>query len=287
MDVPLQPEPPEVVAKLGRLFRSYFDLAERKRRWSIRDDVPWDQCNHSLNPAVADVVETFAAVELYLPDYLSKLIPQVRDNRGRAWMLANWGYEECKHSMVLEDWLLHARQRTDEQLADLHQNTFAQEWELPYDNGRAMLCYTTLQELATQIHYLRLREVVQREGGCPALERALTLVAIDEAAHADFFRRLLEVYLEYDRPGTLEQMRRVTNTFRMPAVHLLADSARRANDVKRLRIFDEDIFIALVYEPVLRKLGVSRKELRRRTTREMSAPSPPSARPELTRSPAP
>ena len=23
-------------------------------------------------------------------------------------MLANWGYEECKHSMALEDWLLHA-----------------------------------------------------------------------------------------------------------------------------------------------------------------------------------
>ncbi len=277
MDVSLQPEPPEVLDALYRQFRDYFDLAERKRRWSIRDDIPWEQCNRSLNPALADVVETFCAVELYLPDYLSKLIPQVRANHGRAWMLANWGYEECKHSMVLEDWLLRSRQRSDEQVADMHRQVFAHEWDLPYDNARAMLCYTTFQELATQIHYQRLREAVRREGGCPALERALTLVSIDEAAHADFFRRLLEVYLQYDRPGTLEQIRRVVNTFKMPAVHMLADSARRMGDVKRLQIFDEEIFIATVYEPVIRKLGVSRKELRRKTLREMTVPLAPAA----------
>ena len=91
----IQPECPEVLSAIYRHFRDYFDLAERKRRWSIRDDVPWEQCNRSLYPAIADVVETFVAVELFLPDYLSKLIPQVRANRGRAWMLANWGYEEC------------------------------------------------------------------------------------------------------------------------------------------------------------------------------------------------
>jgi acyl-[acyl-carrier-protein] desaturase len=273
MDVPLAPEPPEILDALYRHFRDYFDLAERKRRWSIRDDVPWDQCNRSLNPAIADIVETFCAVELYLPDYLSKLIPQVRANRGRAWMLANWGYEECKHSMVFEDWLVKSRHRTDEQVADMHREVFSHEWELPYDNARAMICYTTFQELATQIHYTRLRTEVRRAGGCAALERALTLVSTDEAAHADFFRRSLEIYLQYDRPGTLEQIRRVVNTFKMPAVHMLADSSRRMADVKRMRVFDEDIFMALVYEPILQKLGVSRKELRRKTLREMVVPS--------------
>jgi acyl-[acyl-carrier-protein] desaturase len=187
-------------------------------------------------------------------------------------MLANWGYEEAKHSMVLEDWLLRAQQRSYEQVADMHTSVFAHEWNLPYDNARAMLCYTTFQELATRVHYTRLLEVVRREGGCLALEAALTRVAIDEAAHADFFRRLLEVYLQYDRPGTLEQIRRVVNTFQMPAVHMLADSARRSADIKRLRIFDEDIFMQLVYEPTLQKLGVSRHELRRKTLRETVVP---------------
>src|SRR5258708_19920760 len=146
MDVPLTPEPPEVFASLYRKFRDYFDLAERKRRWSIRDDIPWERCNRSLNPAIADVVETFCAVELYLPDYLSKLIPQVRANRGRAWMLANWGYEESKHSIGLCDWLLKSGQRTDAQMADMESEVFSPQWDLPYANPPPTLSYPLLQE---------------------------------------------------------------------------------------------------------------------------------------------
>ena len=122
-----KPESPALLARMYQLFRDYFDRAEKKRRWSIRDDIPWDKCNRALDPAVADVVQTFCMVELFLPDYLSKLIPQVRANRGRAWMLANWGYEECKHSMVLEDWLLKSGMRTEEQIADMHGEVFAHE----------------------------------------------------------------------------------------------------------------------------------------------------------------
>jgi acyl-[acyl-carrier-protein] desaturase len=267
MDAPSPlPETPEVQAEIYRLFRDYFDRAEKKRRWSLRDDVPWGQCNPNLDPAVADVVESFCAVELYLPDYLSKLIPQVRAVRGRAWMLANWGYEECKHSMALGDWLLRSGHRSEERMADLEGEVFAHEWGLPYDNARGMVCYTMFQELATWLHYHNLRTIVG-EAGDPALYRVLTLISIDERAHYDFFKKLVQLYLKYDRPGTLEQLRRVVNTFAMPAVHMLADSRRRVQAVKDLRIFDEDIFVTQVYEPVLAALGVDKREIRRRTSR--------------------
>src|SRR5207248_576588 len=170
MTTPLKPESPELLKKMHLLFRDYFDRAERKRRWSLRDGIPWDQCNRSLNPAIADVVETFCTVELYLPDYLSKLIPQVRANKGRAWMLANWGYEESKHSMALGDWLLRSGHRSEEQMADLEDEVFAHEWDLPHDNPRAMVCYTMVQELATWLHYRNLRALVG-ERGDPALYR--------------------------------------------------------------------------------------------------------------------
>ena len=91
-----------------RLYRDFFDLAEKKRRWSLRDDIPWDQCNRAMDPAIADVVESFCAVELYLPDYIGKILPRMRANRGRAWFYANWGYEESKHSLALGDWLLRS-----------------------------------------------------------------------------------------------------------------------------------------------------------------------------------
>jgi acyl-[acyl-carrier-protein] desaturase len=264
MTVPLQAESPEILARMYRLYRDYFDRAEKKRRWSVKDGIPWDQCNPALDPAVADVVQTFCMVELYLPDYVGKLMPQVRANRGRAWMIANWGYEESKHSMALGDWLLHSGQRTEEQMADMEANVFRHEWDLPHDNARAMVCYTTFQELATWLHYQNLRKLV--DGEDPALDRVLHLISIDERAHYDFFRRVVQIYLEYDRPGTLEQLRRVVNTFKMPAVHLFVDGARRAAAVKELRLFDEDIFIYQVYEPVLAALGVQKSELRRRNS---------------------
>lgn len=252
----------QVRSKIYRLYRDYFDRAERKRRWSVRDDVPWHQCNPNLDPEIADVVQTFCMVELFLPDYLSKLIPQVRANKGRAWMLANWGYEESKHSMVLGDWLLHSKSRSDEQMADLEDETFAYEWNLPYDSAAGMVIYTMIQELATQVHYRNLRNVVN--GKCPALDKVLELVSIDEAAHAHFFRQLVQIYLEEDRQNTVEELRRVLNTFKMPAVHMFFDGARRIAAVREMNIFDERTFIEEVYQPVLARLGVEKSEIRRR-----------------------
>lgn len=272
MDDTPKPDSPEVLKATYGLFRDYFDMAEKKRRWSIKEDIPWQECNRSLPPAIADVVETFCAVELFLPDYLSKLIPQVRANRGRAWFLANWGYEECKHSMVLEDWLLRSGMRTEEQVADLHSEVFAHEWQLPYDSALGMLAYTVFQEVATRVHYTHLAEVVRREGGCPALLKVLHLVAIDEAAHADFFRRLVALYLEHDRSSTLEQIRRVVNTFRMPSVHMLSQSEKRIGQVKSLHIFDEDVFVEQVFWPILNKLKLSPRDLRRKAPREVCVP---------------
>src|SRR5215469_4211037 len=89
-----------------RIYRDFFDMAEKKRRWSLREDIPWDQVNRDVLPAIADVVESFCAVELFLPDYIAKALPRFRAKRGRAWFHANWGYEESKHSLALGDWLL-------------------------------------------------------------------------------------------------------------------------------------------------------------------------------------
>src|SRR6266567_9143451 len=110
--------PSEIERAFWRLYRDFFDRAEKKRRWSLRDDIPWDQCNPDVDPAIADVVESFCAVELYLPDYVSKILPIVRPSRGRTWFYANWGYEEYKHLLALGDWLIRYGARNDEQMAD-------------------------------------------------------------------------------------------------------------------------------------------------------------------------
>jgi acyl-[acyl-carrier-protein] desaturase len=260
---------PELKATLWRLYQDFFDKAEKKRRWSLRHDIPWSECNRSLNPELADVVESFCAVELYLPDYIAKIMPLVRSNRGRAWFHANWGYEESKHSMALAEWLLHSGMRSDENLADLETQVAEREWNLPMDSALGMLAYTMVQEQCTWLSYRNLHARVAEAGGDPALMRLLSLIAIDEKAHHGFFRQCVEVYLKHDRPAMLEQIRRVMNHFIMPAIHELADSRPRVARITALHIFDEDIYFRDVYRPLLETLEVEWSEMRERPRKSM------------------
>jgi acyl-[acyl-carrier-protein] desaturase len=260
MSNPIDPADPVLKAGLGHLYRDFFDRAERKRRWSLRDDIPWRQVNRAMDPAVADVVESFCAVELYLPDYLAMALPLIRANRGWAWFHANWGYEESKHSLALGDWLLRSGLRSDEQMADLEGQVFRHEWDLPHDSAHGMLVYAMVQELATWLHYRNLRLRVD-ERGDPALSELLRLIAIDERAHHTFYRRAVQLFLEVDRHATLGQLDRVLHNFAMPAVHLLAQSGRRVAQIRALKVFDELTYMREVYHPILEALGVRRREL--------------------------
>jgi acyl-[acyl-carrier-protein] desaturase len=261
-------ESPHILAKIYSLYRDYFDRAENKRRWRIKQDIPWHDATGAVPGVIADIVQTFCSVEMYLPDYLSKLIPQVRSVRGRSWFLANWGYEESKHSLAFGDWLLRSGHRSEEQMADMEHDVLSREWDLPYDNARAMVCYTMLQERSTWLSYKNMRDQIGNTD--PALDRVLYYISIDERAHYDFFRKLVALYLEDDREATLEQLRIVVNSFAMPAMHLFVDTRQRTQQVQDMHIFDYDIFYYQVFEPMLVDLGLTKKDLRQRnSTREV------------------
>src|SRR4051812_44504653 len=164
--------PPELEAAFWRLYRDFFDQAERRRRWSVEKDIAWAQCNKGLDPAIADVVESFCAVELYLPDYLAPAVSRSRHSRAQAWFYANWGYEESKHSLALGDWLLKSGMRSEEQMADLGSRVFQHPWQLPHDSHVAMIAYAMVQERATALNYRNLRRRARERGGDPALDPA-------------------------------------------------------------------------------------------------------------------
>jgi acyl-[acyl-carrier-protein] desaturase len=259
------------------LYRDFFDQAEKRRRWNLREDIPWDQTNKNLNPAIADVVETFCAIELYLPDYMSKNLPRMRDKRGRAFFYANWGYEESKHSMALQDWLIASGFRTEQQMDDLEREVYSHEWHLPSDNPLAMVIYGMVQELATWLNYRNLRQAVENNGGDPALHKLLSFITIDERAHHDFYRRITMMYIDRDRDDVIEQLRRVLGTFAMPALSMLAQSEQRVARIKELNLFDGDIFYRDIVRPLLDKLGIPWAEFRQRKPdrRSISTPTAP------------
>lgn len=231
----------------------------------MADDIPWDQCNPKLDPAIADVVESFTAIELYLPDYNAKILPVIRSSKGRAWFYANWGYEESKHSLALGDWLLKSGHRTEQQIEELEKRVFSNEWNLPQDNHLGMLVYAMVQERATWLNYRNLRRRAAEMGGDGALEQILLHVSVDEMAHHGFFRDCVALYLKLDRPMVLEAMRTVMLGFQMPAIHdLLDNNVRRLEQVRNLEIFDESLYYSEVFLPILQDLAVDRTELRSR-----------------------
>jgi hypothetical protein len=135
-----------------------------------------------------------------------------------------------------------------------------------------MVCYSMAQELATWLHYRNLRLVIGMDG-CPAPYKLLGYISVDERAHFEFFHKLVQLHLEEDRPGTIEQLRRVLNHFQMPAIYALADGQRRIAAVKALRIMDDALFYQHVYLPILEYLGIQRCEIRNRaaTRKSLSA----------------
>jgi acyl-[acyl-carrier-protein] desaturase len=246
---------------LYELYLNYFHKAEANRRWNLQQDIPWDEITRTPDPAVIAVVQSFMAVELYLPDYTSKILHLIRASRGRAWFQANWGYEESKHSLALEMWLTKSGSRTENQIREFEELILGREWNLPYNTPLEMMIYTTLQEFATALNYRGLRKVVENAGD-PALSKVLALLARDEVGHFQFFKDGVRLYMTQDRDRVLEALNFVIHSFRMPATDIIPDWDTQGEIIERLGIFDDRIYLRDVVRPVLVSLDVSVEELR-------------------------
>ncbi len=255
------------------LYIDFFNRAEVERRWNVQKDIPWDKCNPKVSDAIALIVESFCAVELFLPDYTSKILQLIRKSRGRAWFQANWGYEESKHSLVLEEWLVRSGKRTPQEVRDFSGAVLEREWELPFSTPRQMMIYTTFQELSTGLNYKNLRRKAIEQGD-KALATALSFVARDESAHYQFFQDGVKLYMQEDRDGTLEDMKTVLEGFRMPAQDLIPNWEVRGQTIIGEKIFSDRIFYKDIMRPILSILGTSRDELQAlgKTTPELAPP---------------
>jgi acyl-[acyl-carrier-protein] desaturase len=252
---------PALENRFYELYLEYFHKAEANRRWNLQQDIPWEAITRTPDPAIVSVVQAFMAVELYLPDYTSKILHLIRASRGRAWFQANWGYEESKHSLALEMWLTKSGSRTDNQIREFEELILGREWNLPYHTPLEMMIYTTLQEFATALNYRGLHKVGQSTND-PALNKVLALLARDEVGHFQFFKDGVLLYMAQDRDRVLEALNFVIHTFRMPATDLVPDAEQHGRLMAQLGIFDDRIYLRDVVRPVLQSLGVSVEELR-------------------------
>lgn len=249
-----------LAARLYQQYVTFFDKAEKERRWNPYQDIPWEKINRDAPDALVLNAETFCCVESYLPDYVANGINVVRKSFGQAWFGANWGYEESKHSIALMEYLMRSGRRTPEYMFDLQSRLMDVKWDMPFTTARQMTIYGCFQEQATFVIYCK-QEAYAQESGDEALRTIFRLNARDEIAHARFYEDVVRVLLEEDRDGTLRDIAHVAKHFKMPGVGIVPDYEARVAVMRDAGEIDRDVFLRKVYFPVLKYLGVDRSEL--------------------------
>jgi acyl-[acyl-carrier-protein] desaturase len=249
-----------VQEKMYLAYLEFQKTAERKRRWNIFDDIPWNKLDSSRNTERAAIcIETFCAEEMYLPDYASNGISLMRPRFGAAWFQICWSYEESRHGLVFREYLRRSGMRSGDQLAALEKKLFARAWTLPFETARQMACYGALQETATYLAYKAQKDRAHSEGN-QVLEAIFKFVSRDEAAHAGFYRTIIELEMAEDRENTIADLALVIAQFKMPGDGLIPDYQRRLT-TSGAGISTRH-FLAHGLFPTLTSLGTSREELR-------------------------
>lgn len=246
--------------ELYRLYLDFLETAETKRRWSVFNDIPWEKLDSGhTTEANAQSVELFCSEEMYVPDYSANGLQLVRSMFGHAWFQTCWAFEESKHALVFREYLTRSGSRTEQDFAAIEEAIFANAWKLPFDTTRRMACYGALQEAATYAAYKGQRDKAVQAGD-KILESIFFFVGRDEAAHAGFYRAVVELELTQDRAGTIGDLAYVLSNFKMPGDGLIPNYRQRLQSTGAG--ISPRVFLERVVSPLLTTLQIARDEMK-------------------------
>jgi acyl-[acyl-carrier-protein] desaturase len=268
-------------AMLG-LYRWYTARSQQTRNWNPDTSFDWRSLRSDLSERMVQVLQGFFAVEYFAPDYVNEILTLVRRSHGRSHFQMRWGSEEEKHADTWENSLLLGRLRSPKFLAeykyDLRSAEHRSLWE---DKPLHSIIYTVFQERATQLNYLNLNRIARgrsdrpehRGDADPVLAKVSQTIAVDEAAHYNFFLEGVRLFLYYYPQRTLLALREVLENFTMPAAQLVPDWEAFNEAVYRAGIYGPRQYARDVVQVVFNNLGVaSRKALERGIERTRLVP---------------
>ncbi|MGO9056735.1 MAG: acyl-ACP desaturase [Candidatus Binataceae bacterium] len=243
-----------------RVYLDFLETAENKRHWNIFNDVPWDKLDcGKATEVVGQSVEIFCTEELYVPDYSSRGLDMSRSMFGMAWFQTSWAFEESRHGLAFREYLTRSGLRSEAEFAVLENTTFAKRWQLPFQTSRQMACYGALQESATFTAY-NLQRTKARGLGDEVLETIFFLIGRDEAAHAGFYRAMIQLELQDDRAQTIADLAYVLANFKMPGDGLIPNYRQRLQSSGAG--ISPRLFLERVVWPLFSTLEISRDEMK-------------------------
>jgi acyl-[acyl-carrier-protein] desaturase len=265
------------------LYRWYLSVSQAKRNWSPDSSFEWGKIRDDHSEAMKTIIEGFFAVEQYVPDYTTKSIGLTRRYHGRSHFQIRWGAEEEKHSDLWYNTLLFSRARTPEWVANYQYMLRSNKWDLVWDDPLHLVCYTVIQERATQVNYLNTALAAQGKSTHPELAndkdpvlfRIAQTIAVDEAAHYNFFLEVLRLFLYYFPTKTLEALNDVIKNFAMPANQYLPNFDEFYETLYRTGIYSAREYARDVVQTALDNIGVAgRKALEAGVKLSKMAPDP-------------
>jgi acyl-[acyl-carrier-protein] desaturase len=256
-------------------FVDFFGRALRTRRWSPWHDLPVEEMREHgprLSADTVDLLEGFLGIEEFVGDFVREGLGGFRQCRTRRNLHLQWGAEEMRHGVALEQTLLHTGVRTQAELDAYHAQLAERQWSAQdhrgVDGPLGSAVYGMLQERATQVNYEQLRRRVRAEYGLPArstpaearrgrqigVAEALRLIAQDEIAHHGLYLQMVRIHLRHFPEETLDKLQAVASSFHMPALRLIPNRRAFLGAVRRSRIFEAATYQEQVLAPVLRAL---------------------------------
>ena len=210
---------PSLEPKLRELYDQHIERAA-KIDWAYYEYLPLDELKNKtesipkLSPIVYASVETALLTEINLPWFTTHLHAAFK---GSIEILVDfvriWTSEEDQHALLLDTYLLLGDHGDHRRRSRLRKSVIRQGWATTVESHFQAIAYTAIQELATQIFYLRTAELAESED--PLLARALRRLARDETLHMAFYRDCVNLHLHAE-PNYVYPLAEVMMNFEMP-----------------------------------------------------------------------
>ena len=243
-----------------QIYLEFLETAENKRRWNIFNDVPWEKLDAGkATDQVGDRVEIFCTEELYVPDYSSKGLDLTRSMFAMAWFQTCWASEESRHGLALSRISDSLGSSLSGGVRSLRDGDLFKRVGTAFSDVRQMTCYGALQEGATFTAY-NLQRNKARDAGDEVLEAIFFHIARDEAAHAGFYRSMLQLELGDDREETIADLAYVLSRFKMPGDGLIPNYRSRLLN-SGAGISPRSFLVRVVW-PLFTTLEISREEMK-------------------------
>lgn len=209
---------------------------------------PWDAKDTKLTSVAQDSLVLNLMTEDNLPSYHTEITLSLgRDGAWGTW-IDRWTAEEARHSIVIRDYLMVAREVDPYELEDLRMAHMSLGYQTPYDNDMLhTIAYVTFQELATRVSHRNTGKISNDD----IVEGMMQRVALDENLHMLFYRNTIAAALELEPNAAMRAITDVVTNFAMPGVDM-PGFGRKAVGIALAGIYDLQQHLDDVVMPVLR-----------------------------------